>query len=196
MDGSAVEELIWRLLDRKKHKVTRKKLLLTESEIRSLCVASKEVFLSQPNLLRLEAPINVCSDELGDGVQLSQRQRERRRATSIEQPSQRSGRARRSSQWWSMNLNPGGIEHNVGCTPTGLLFIRPWNNLQYASGVALFLTIYSDVLSARGGGEEAASAADAGEVLAFARSEADYILGTNPMGTNNLIVYGSDAGEG
>ncbi|KAF8769439.1 hypothetical protein HU200_006468 [Digitaria exilis] len=62
MDGSAVEELIRRLLDGKKHKVTGKKVLLTEAEIRSLCVAAKEIFLSQPNLLELEAPINVCGD--------------------------------------------------------------------------------------------------------------------------------------
>ena len=60
MDGSAVEELIRRLLEGKKHKAPGKKVLLTEAEIRSLCVTAKEVFLSQPNLLELEAPINVC----------------------------------------------------------------------------------------------------------------------------------------
>ncbi|GJN16052.1 hypothetical protein PR202_gb03002 [Eleusine coracana subsp. coracana] len=62
MDGSAVEDLIRRLLDGKKHKVTGKKVLLTESEIRQLCGAAKDIFLSQPNLLELEAPINVCGD--------------------------------------------------------------------------------------------------------------------------------------
>lgn len=61
MDGGAVEDLIRRLLDGKKHsKVTGKKVPLTEPEIRQLCGAAKEVFLSQPNLLELEAPINVC----------------------------------------------------------------------------------------------------------------------------------------
>ncbi|KAJ1268716.1 hypothetical protein BS78_07G156500 [Paspalum vaginatum] len=62
MDGGAVEELIRRLLDGKKHKVTGKKVLLSEAEIRHLCVTAKEIFLSQPNLLELEAPINVCGD--------------------------------------------------------------------------------------------------------------------------------------
>lgn len=57
-----MEELIRRLLDGKKHKVTGKKVLLTEAEIRHLCVTAKEVFLSQPNLLELEAPINVCGE--------------------------------------------------------------------------------------------------------------------------------------
>lgn len=33
---------------------------LTEQEIRQLCFAAKEVFMSQPNLLELEAPIKIC----------------------------------------------------------------------------------------------------------------------------------------
>jgi serine/threonine-protein phosphatase PP1 catalytic subunit len=42
---------------------------LTESEIRSLCIKSREIFLSQPMLLELEAPIKICgilSSYLGD----------------------------------------------------------------------------------------------------------------------------------
>jgi len=39
-----------------------KKVNLTESEVQSLVVAAKEVFLSQPSLLELEAPIKVCGD--------------------------------------------------------------------------------------------------------------------------------------
>jgi len=35
---------------------------LTESEIKWLCVRSKEVFTSQPTLLELEAPIKICGD--------------------------------------------------------------------------------------------------------------------------------------
>ncbi|PUZ74079.1 hypothetical protein GQ55_1G036100 [Panicum hallii var. hallii] len=93
-----------------------------------------------------------------------------------------------------MNRNPGGAEHNAGRTPAGLLFIRPWNNLQYASGAAFLLTVYSDVLSALGeplrcGGEEGAG--EAGDVLAFAKSQADYILGSNPMRTSYLVGYGA-----
>ncbi|KAL6888504.1 hypothetical protein ACP4OV_009530 [Aristida adscensionis] len=91
-----------------------------------------------------------------------------------------------------MNRNPGGAAHNAGRTPAGLLFIRPWNNLQYVSGAAFLLTVYSDVLAALGqpllhcpGG----AAGDAGDVLAFARSQADYILGDNPMRTSYLVGY-------
>ncbi|XP_062218219.1 endoglucanase 5-like [Phragmites australis] len=98
-----------------------------------------------------------------------------------------------------MNRNPGGAEHNAGRTPAGLLFIRPWNNLQYVSSAAFLLTIYSDVLGALGqplrcGQSDAGAgeaAAEAGDVLAFAKTQADYILGTNPMRTSYLVGYGA-----
>ena len=35
---------------------------LTESEIRFLCVRSREIFIQQPVLLELEAPIKICGD--------------------------------------------------------------------------------------------------------------------------------------
>ncbi|KAK9155752.1 hypothetical protein Sjap_003232 [Stephania japonica] len=60
MDASAVDNLIERLLEGRSGK--GKRIQLSESEIRLLCVASKDIFLKQPNLLELEAPINVCGD--------------------------------------------------------------------------------------------------------------------------------------
>lgn len=33
---------------------------LTENEIRWLCIKSREIFISQPVLLELEAPIKIC----------------------------------------------------------------------------------------------------------------------------------------
>lgn len=33
---------------------------LAENEIRLLCLTAKEIFMSQPNLLELEAPIKIC----------------------------------------------------------------------------------------------------------------------------------------
>jgi len=38
---------------------------LLETEIRSLCQASREIFMSQPMLLELEAPIKICGDVHG-----------------------------------------------------------------------------------------------------------------------------------
>jgi serine/threonine-protein phosphatase PP1 catalytic subunit len=35
---------------------------LAEEEIRGLCARSREIFISQPVLLELEAPIKICGD--------------------------------------------------------------------------------------------------------------------------------------
>lgn len=59
MDEALLDDIINRLLDAKNGRVP-KQVHLIEAEIRQLCVASKEIFLSQPNLLELEAPIKIC----------------------------------------------------------------------------------------------------------------------------------------
>lgn len=41
-----------------------KNVQLTESEIRGLCLKSRELFLSQPILLELEAPLKICGKTL------------------------------------------------------------------------------------------------------------------------------------
>ena len=38
---------------------------LTEAEIRGLCNKSREIFLSQPILLELEAPLKICGSNFG-----------------------------------------------------------------------------------------------------------------------------------
>ncbi|CAK9168056.1 unnamed protein product [Ilex paraguariensis] len=58
MEGLELDGVIGRLLEGRKNR--GKKIQLAESEIRHLCINAKDVFLSQPNLLELEAPINVC----------------------------------------------------------------------------------------------------------------------------------------
>jgi serine/threonine-protein phosphatase PP1 catalytic subunit len=37
-----------------------KQVNLTEAEIRGLCMKAREIFISQPILLELEAPIKIC----------------------------------------------------------------------------------------------------------------------------------------
>ncbi|KAK1301916.1 Serine/threonine-protein phosphatase PP1 [Acorus calamus] len=39
-----------------------KQVRLSEAEIRQLCLLSKNIFMQQPNLLELEAPIKICGD--------------------------------------------------------------------------------------------------------------------------------------
>jgi hypothetical protein len=48
-----------------------KQVQLLESEIRFLCTKAREIFISQPILLELEAPIKVCSPTSPDWSRVS-----------------------------------------------------------------------------------------------------------------------------
>lgn len=39
-----------------------KNIQLSEDDIKYLCMKSREIFIVQPNLLELEAPIKICGD--------------------------------------------------------------------------------------------------------------------------------------
>ena len=54
-----LDDLILRLLTVKGAR-TAKDVHLTESEIKGLCYKAKSIFMSQPALLELEAPLKVC----------------------------------------------------------------------------------------------------------------------------------------
>ena len=58
MDQSLLDGIINRLLEVRGR--PGKQVQLSESEIRQLCLISREIFLQQPNLLELEAPIKIC----------------------------------------------------------------------------------------------------------------------------------------
>lgn len=59
MDEALLDDIITRLLDVRSGR-PGKQVQLSEAEIRTLCVTSRDIFLSQPNLLELEAPIKIC----------------------------------------------------------------------------------------------------------------------------------------
>ena len=56
-----VDSIIQRLLEIKKTKLVPKQVL-SENEIKGLCFKVRDIFMSQPNLLELEAPMKVCGD--------------------------------------------------------------------------------------------------------------------------------------
>ncbi|KAL2345656.1 hypothetical protein Fmac_006941 [Flemingia macrophylla] len=58
MDKGVLDDVIRRLLEGK----GGKQVQLSESEIRQLCVNARQIFLSQPILLELRAPIRICGD--------------------------------------------------------------------------------------------------------------------------------------
>ncbi|CAL9767265.1 unnamed protein product [Musa acuminata subsp. burmannicoides] len=69
MDAAVLDDIIRRLLEVKGGR-TVKNAQLTDADIRQLCGASKEIFVSQPNLLELEAPIKICGDIHGQYTDL------------------------------------------------------------------------------------------------------------------------------
>uniref|UniRef100_A0A7N2MJV2 Serine/threonine-protein phosphatase n=1 Tax=Quercus lobata TaxID=97700 RepID=A0A7N2MJV2_QUELO len=60
MEQPVLDDIINRLLEVRGR--PGKQVQLSESEIRQLCSASREIFLQQPNLLDLQAPIKICGD--------------------------------------------------------------------------------------------------------------------------------------
>jgi len=59
MDPGVLDDIINRLLEVKGSR-PGKQVQLSEAEIRQLCLVSKDIFMQQPNLLELEAPIKIC----------------------------------------------------------------------------------------------------------------------------------------
>lgn len=60
MEAGVLDSVISRLLELKAK--PGKQAQLSEAEIKQLCLSSKEIFLRQPNLLELEAPVKICGD--------------------------------------------------------------------------------------------------------------------------------------
>ncbi|VFQ81185.1 unnamed protein product [Cuscuta campestris] len=61
MDSAVVDRIIEKLTEVRSSK-PGKLVQLTESEIKQLCAASRDIFIKQPNLLELEAPIKICGN--------------------------------------------------------------------------------------------------------------------------------------
>jgi len=59
-----VDSMIAKLLE-VRGKKPGKNVSLSEDDIKHLCTKSREIFISQPNLLELEAPIKICGDVHG-----------------------------------------------------------------------------------------------------------------------------------
>ncbi|GAB2263285.1 hypothetical protein Droror1_Dr00004282 [Drosera rotundifolia] len=83
MDAAVLDDVINRLLEFRNTAAARqgggggggavRQVQLSDSEIRQLCSASREIFLQQPNLLELGAPIKICGDihgQYGDLLRL------------------------------------------------------------------------------------------------------------------------------
>ena len=63
-----VDDVITKLLEVRGSR-PGKQVNLTETEIRGLCTGAREIFMSQPVLLELEAPIKICGTTSGRKMQ-------------------------------------------------------------------------------------------------------------------------------
>ncbi|KAJ0695173.1 putative protein-serine/threonine phosphatase [Helianthus annuus] len=63
MDPAALDRIIERLIEVRSNK-PGKLVQLSEAEIKQLCVVSRDIFINQPNLLELEAPIKICDCDI------------------------------------------------------------------------------------------------------------------------------------
>ncbi|GAV85881.1 Glyco_hydro_9 domain-containing protein, partial [Cephalotus follicularis] len=102
------------------------------------------------------------------------------------------GQYRTKAEYYLCSCLDKNNVNNVERTPGGLLFIRRWNNMQYVSTAAFLLAVYSDHLQL----SNQRLKCDRGllgpqKIMAFAKSQIDYILGSNPMGMSYLVGYGS-----
>ncbi len=64
MDEINIDNIILRLLEVRGQR-PGKQVQLQENEIRALCAKSREIFIQQPILLELQAPIKICGDVHG-----------------------------------------------------------------------------------------------------------------------------------
>lgn len=87
----------------------------------------------------------------------------------------------------------GKSTQNVQKTPGGLIFKQRWNNLQFVTSASFLATVYSDYLtSARKNLQCASGSFSPSQLLAFAKSQVDYILGDNPRATSYMVGYGNN----
>ncbi|CAL1407183.1 unnamed protein product [Linum trigynum] len=87
------------------------------------------------------------------------------------------------------NSNNTSVVH----TPGGLIYIREWNNMQHVSTAAFLLTFYSDFLRESNQNLNCREGTVRHEeLLRFAKSQVDYILGSNPMNMSYMVGYGSN----
>ncbi|KAI3866199.1 hypothetical protein MKX03_014925 [Papaver bracteatum] len=82
---------------------------------------------------------------------------------------------------------------NIQRTPGGLIFRQHWNNLQFVTSASFLLSVYSDYLTTSRKTLTCAYGKFApSQLLNFAKSQVDYILGSNPRATSYMVGYGNN----
>ncbi|KAB2023249.1 hypothetical protein ES319_D06G004900v1 [Gossypium barbadense] len=89
-------------------------------------------------------------------------------------------------------LLPDSPSATASRTKSGLIWITKWDSLQHPVGSAFLAVLYSDYM--RASDNEILSCGDdsfePSDLRKFAQSQADYVLGDNPMDISYLVGYG------
>ncbi|KAK3129605.1 hypothetical protein QOZ80_6BG0482270 [Eleusine coracana subsp. coracana] len=90
-------------------------------------------------------------------------------------------------------LLPDSPSATASRTAGGLVWISGWNSLQHATNAAFLAVVYSDyMLSSRTAAVQCGGRSfSPTDIRNFAASQANYILGDNPMKLSYLVGYGS-----
>ena len=89
----------------------------------------------------------------------------------------------------ALQVNSGG---NILKSPGGMFWIQDWNNMQYVTTASFLLTVASDYYEAAGASlQYCTSPVTNAQMLAAGKQQADYILGSNPLGMSYLIGFGT-----
>uniref|UniRef100_A0A2N9F1G4 Endoglucanase n=1 Tax=Fagus sylvatica TaxID=28930 RepID=A0A2N9F1G4_FAGSY len=82
---------------------------------------------------------------------------------------------------------------NVKKSPGGLLWFLPFNNLQYTAAATFIATAYSEYLTAKRASIQCPGGiVQPDELIALAKSQVDYILGSNPQQFSYMVGFGSN----
>ncbi|CAM6084215.1 unnamed protein product [Calypogeia fissa] len=87
---------------------------------------------------------------------------------------------------------PASSQRTNTITPGGLLYVSDDNNMQYVTTASLLMAIHSDYLNKNR--QTVTCGSDTfqpSELYTFAKRQADYILGDNPLGTSFMTGFGS-----
>ncbi|KAK6135800.1 hypothetical protein DH2020_030495 [Rehmannia glutinosa] len=82
---------------------------------------------------------------------------------------------------------------NVQRTNGGLLWFQEWDNLQYVTSASFIIVAYADGLAATKNNLQCTGGVvRPQDLIAFAQSQVDYILGSNPKQMSYMVGFGSN----
>ncbi|OVA10341.1 Glycoside hydrolase [Macleaya cordata] len=89
---------------------------------------------------------------------------------------------------------PDSPYHQVFISPGGLIHLRDGANTQYVTSTAFLFSVYSDLMAQHNhkvtcGNQQF----DSTHLLAFAKKQMDYILGSNPRGGSYMVGFGNNS---